>query len=130
MLVRPARPRAAFAGPLALTADTAGALVTSGTLAGTPLYDAGVDRGDRLVSADGRPVKSQDDWTSTLASRAPGDSIALVLRQRGRESRTVVRLTADPTLEVRPAELAGEEVSEAQRAFRTAWLASRAQPGS
>ena len=125
LLVRAARPQAAFAGPVTLTADSAGALITSATLVGTPLHGAGLDRGDRLLAADGRGVASQEEWSAVLAGRAPGDSIPLVVRQRGREVRTVLRLVADPTLEVRPAERAGQTPTEARIAFRSAWLDSR-----
>jgi len=127
-LVRPAPITAAWAGPLSLAGDSTGTTVTAATIAGTPVYEAGLDRGDRLVSADGRPVAGQEDWSALLAARAPGDSIQLVFRQRGREVRAVLRLRADPRLEVRPAELAGVGFTEAQRAFRTAWLGSRARP--
>ena len=102
--------------------------MTGPTTAGTPVYQAGLDRGDRLVSADGRPVAGQEDLSALLAARAPGDSIQLVFRQRGREVRAVLRLRTDPRLEVRPAELTGVGFTEAQRAFRTAWLGSRAKP--
>jgi predicted metalloprotease with PDZ domain len=100
--------------------------VTAATSAGTPLYEAGLDRGDRLVSADGRPIAGQEEWAALLAARAPGDSLPLVFQQRGREIRAVLRLRADPRLEVRPAELAGASLTEAQRVFRSAWLGSRA----
>ena len=126
MLVRPARPRSAFAGPVSLAADSAGVTVASATLVGTPLYAAGLDRGDRIVSADGRSIASQEDWGAVLAGHAPGDSLALVFRQRGREVRAAVLLVADPTLEVLPAERAGQAVTAEQRAFRAAWLDSRA----
>jgi len=96
--------------------------------AGVRAIDLGEAGGDRLVSADGRPVAGQEDWTGLLAARAPGDSIQLVFRQRGREVRAVLRLRADPRLGVRPAERAGVGFTEAQRAFRTAWLGSRARP--
>ena len=127
-LVRPAPVPVAWAGPLSLAVDSTGTNVTASTIAGTPVYQAGLDRGDRLVSADDRPVAGQEDWTALLATRAPGDSIGLVFRQRGREVRAVLRLKADPRLEVRPAELTGVGFTEAQRAFRTAWLGSRARP--
>jgi predicted metalloprotease with PDZ domain len=127
-LVRPAPTPAAWAGPLSLAGDSTGTTVIASTIAGTPVYDAGLDRGDRLVSADGRPVAGQGDWSALLAARGPGDSIQLVFRQRGREVRAVLRLRADPRLKVRPAELAGVGFTEAQRAFRTAWLGSRARP--
>jgi predicted metalloprotease with PDZ domain len=124
-LVRPAQPRAAWAGPLSVAADTGGTTVTAATIAGTPVYHAGLDRGDRLVSADGRPVPGQDEWAALLASRSPGDAIRLVVRRRGREVHAVLRLKADPRLEVRPAELAGATTTAAQRDFRSAWLGSR-----
>lgn len=130
LLVRPARPKAAFAGPLALAPDSAGVTVTSGTIAGTPVHAAGLDRGDRLISADGQVIKGSDAWNGLVASRAPGDSIALVVRQRGREVPMTVRLVADPTLEVVRAEEVGEPLTEAQRAFRAAWLGSRAPSGA
>jgi predicted metalloprotease with PDZ domain len=126
LLVRPARPDSAFAGPMSLQADSAGALVTSATLVGTPVYTAGLDRGDRVLAADGRPIAKQEDWTAALAGRAPGDSIALLVRRRGQETRLVLRLIADPTLEVVPAERAGTALSAAEREFRSAWLGSRA----
>jgi predicted metalloprotease with PDZ domain len=124
--VRPARRNGAFAGPLALSVDSGGVTVTSPTLVGTPVYEAGLDRGDRLISADGRPIASEADWSAIAASGAPGDSVALVFWQRGREVRTVLRLAADPTLAVCPIELAGGTASDAQLAFRAAWLGSRA----
>jgi predicted metalloprotease with PDZ domain len=125
-LVRPAQPRAAWAGPLSLAVDSAGTMVTAATLAGTPVYEAGLDRGDRLLSADGRPIAGEKEWTALLATRAPGDSLPLIYRQRGRRVRAVLGLEADPRLEVRPAELAGTSLTPAQRAFRAAWLGSRA----
>jgi predicted metalloprotease with PDZ domain len=126
-LVRPAQPRAAWAGPLSIAADTGGSTVTAATIAGSPVYEAGLDRGDRLLSAGGRAVAGQQDWAALLAAHSPNDTIPLVFRQRGREVRAVLRLRPDPRLEVRPAELAGGTTSEAQRAFRSAWLGSRAE---
>jgi predicted metalloprotease with PDZ domain len=126
LLVRPAHPGAAFAGELSLASDSTGTTVTSPAIAGTPLHAAGVERGDRLVSADGRPIGGEADWRALLAALAPGDSVALVFQQRGREVRARLSLTADPRVAVVPMEQAGAAPSEAQRAFRAAWLASRA----
>jgi len=126
MLVRPARPGAAFAGAMSLAADSGGATVTSATIAGTPLYAAGVERGDRILAAGGEPVRSEAEWRALLAAHAPGDEVPLVFQQRGREVRATLRLAVDPRVEVIPSELAGEAPADSQRAFRTAWLGSRA----
>jgi predicted metalloprotease with PDZ domain len=127
-LARPSRPGAAFAGALRLIADSAGGVVGSGTIAGTPIYAAGVEAGDRLLSAGGTPVRSDAEWTALLATRAPGDEVPLVFQQRGRELRATLRLAPVPFVEVIPMELAGETPTEAQWAFRAAWLGSRAAP--
>lgn len=127
LLVRHARPRTAFAGPLSLAVDSAGATVSAPTLVGTPLHDAGLSRGDQLISADGRPIAREADWIGLLAQRAPGDSIRLVVRQRGREIHTMLRLVADPALEVVPMELSSATTTQAQLAFRSRWLGSRAR---
>jgi S1-C subfamily serine protease len=126
MLVRPAHPGAAFAGELSLAVDSTGTTVMSPAIAGTPLHAAGLERGDQLVSADGRPVGSDAEWQALVAARAPGDSVPLVFRQRGREVHAILALAADPRVALVPMEQAGEAPSEAQRAFRAAWLASRA----
>jgi len=71
-------------------------------------------------------VRSEPEWMALLAAHAPGDEVPLVFRQRGREVRATLRLAPVPSVDVIPMELAGETPSEAQRAFRTAWLGSRA----
>jgi predicted metalloprotease with PDZ domain len=126
MQVRPSRPEAGFAGALTLESDSSGAIVTGVTIAGTPLYEAGVDLDDLIVSAGGTPIRSQADWDAFVGSRAPGDEVPLVLRRRGREMRTTLRLVADRRVEVVRMEQAGKTPTEAQRARREAWLRSRA----
>ncbi len=134
MLVRPAHPGAAYAGPVALVADTAaaagragaGAMVSGATIAGTLLYAAGVEQGDVLVSAGGVPIRSDADWAAVGKAHAAGDEVPLVFRQRGRELRATLRFAADPRVEIVPMELVGEAPTEAQRAFWGAWLGSRA----
>ena len=126
----PANPGAGYAGPLELTADSTGTTVASPAIAGTPLHAAGVEQGDRIVSADGRPVAGDEAWQALLAAHAPGDSVALIFEQRGREVRGVLRLVADPRVAVVPMEQAGQAASERQRAFRTAWLSSAASRGA
>ncbi len=126
MVVRPARPGAAFAGDVSLAADSLGVRVTSPVLAGTPLYAAGVNRDDHILEAGGTPVRSEDDWAQALAQRAPGDRLPIRFRQRGRTVQATLALEADPRVEVVPTELTGESPTEAQRALRDAWLRGRA----
>ena len=128
MLLRPAEARVAYAGPLSLTSDSTGPIVTSTPLAGTPVYAAGVANGDRLTSVDGRAISSEADWQASVASKSPGDSVLVVYFQRGREVRATMRLVPDPRTRVAAVESADASLTEQQSTFRAAWLASRAQP--
>ncbi len=106
---------------------TDGATVTSGTVIGTPLYDAGIDRGARITSIDGRPIGSAEDLRSAVAVKRPGDRIALTFEQRGVTRTATTTVIEDPTIEVVSFEDAGVAVEPGVRRMREEWLGSRAQ---
>lgn len=91
-----ARPGAAWVGPLQLSADPAGAVVLATPRLDTPLYDAGLDRGDRIVALDGRPVASAADLEAILAERRPGDRLPVRFDSRGSELEATLTLVEDP----------------------------------
>lgn len=67
----------------------------------TPAAEAGLEPGDRVVSADGQPIDSPEQLTGLIGSRAPGDQLELELVRDG-ETRTVT-----VTLGERPDETQG-----------------------
>ena len=80
----------------------------------------------RAQSFERRAIRSDADWTALLAAHAPGDALPIVFVQRGRETRATLTLEPDPTLQIVPGELAGAPPAEGERAFRSAWLGTRA----
>ena len=91
---------------------------------GTPLYDAGVDSGDIIVSIDERPA-TMAAWTA-IGSRQPGQRVTLTVRRRdGKTVTTTVTVTADPQVQIISRENAGGSLTAAERAFREAWFGSR-----
>jgi predicted metalloprotease with PDZ domain len=87
---------------------------------GTPAYAAGLDAGDRVLLIDGQPATAAR-WAA-LASRRPGDRVALVVARRdGQRVTTTLTLAADPNLETTDA----GTLTAAQRARRDAWLGTR-----
>jgi predicted metalloprotease with PDZ domain len=125
-LVRPARAGAAWTGPLFLRFQGGNAVVASNTLVGTPVYEAGIDRDDRIVSIGGQTPTSMDQLASLVAARKPGETIDVVVESRGRRRTATVKLAEDPTLEVVTYEAAGMPLTPAMRTFRTNWLSSKA----
>ncbi len=92
----PARPGAAWIGPLQLRADPDGAVVNGTPRLGSPLYEAGLDRNARILDLDGRPVTSADEVAAVLAEHGPGDRIPVRFRSRGTEHQAELLLEEDP----------------------------------
>lgn len=120
--VSPARPGATWLGQLSLAFDGAGAVVRGTPLMESPLYEAGVDRGDRIVSVGGVRISTRAALDGVLASASPGDPVEIRYQSRGDSFTVTVPLAVDPSLAGRW--LPDTDVSSAQAAFRVAWKAS------
>ncbi len=126
-LLRPARPGLPWIGPLQRTVSFSGvgAEITGNTLRDTPLYLAGLDRGDKILDWSGKRIKSSADLEALLASHKIGDQLRVnALTREGNRSVTLT-LTEDPTLELVTFESAGQSVTPQIEAFRKAWLSSK-----
>jgi predicted metalloprotease with PDZ domain len=121
------KPWAAFAslGAVNFTNDTTRLVIAGNTLVGTPLYAAGLDRGDRLVSLDGKPATRQSDVDAILEAHKPGDVIPVVFESRGRQHAATVTLGSREQYELVPYEKVGLPVTEEMQALREAWLSSK-----
>ncbi|HJS73766.1 MAG TPA: PDZ domain-containing protein [Vicinamibacteria bacterium] len=100
--------------------------VVSRPLAGSPLYQAGADRGDRVLEIAGKAVGKDRTAAEALAGFSPGDQISISFDKRGESRKAELTLQGDPTIEVIPFEKAGREVPAAAARFRESWLSSRA----
>ncbi len=111
-----------FLGNVRFTFDARGATLATATTMGTPVYDAGLDRGDRILSVDGRPLTADSAWDSARAAHRPGDTIAVEYESRGRRATTRLTVADDPRLEIVMNEEAGLAVTPEMLALRRAWL--------
>jgi predicted metalloprotease with PDZ domain len=115
----------AWLGAVQLRAQDTTLTVNSAVLIGTPLYAAGIERGDRLVSLGGRPTVTEADVEAVLSSRKPGEQLPAVVVSRDGRRETSITLAENPAVEVVTFEAVGRELPETARAFREAWLGSR-----
>jgi predicted metalloprotease with PDZ domain len=126
-LVRPAFAGRAWMGEGRLAATDAGGVTVGAALIGTPLYEAGIATGDRILRIGDQAISTPADVTTALASRAPGDRVTVTWTGRGGERRASVTLVAHPAVEVVAYEDAGRTPSAAQLAFRASWLDAAAR---
>lgn len=122
LILRKANAGRAWPGPIELEFDGPEAIVGGATIIGTPLYRAGLDRGDRIVAIDRLLIRSERRWQNALGRYEPGDSATIRYIQRGIERSAEITFDEDPGLEVVSYEAVGREPSDEQRDFRRAWL--------
>lgn len=122
ILIRPAHPDRAVAGAARLQFTGAVARLSATPAAGSPLYLAGIDRTDEILSVGDIVIDSQADWDRALSAAKPGDTVQIRFIQRGREQTASMTLIADPSIELVRVEAAGGTVTPEQQAFRDAWL--------
>ena len=124
-VVRKRNPGGAWLGDLRLNAGN-GARVANLIAPTWPAYRSGLDQDDQLHQLDGRPINAEADLSAVLRQHKPGDSVAMTFTGRtGKPTTSTVVLAEDPHIEIVPAESAGGSLTEAQKAFRRAWLGAK-----
>jgi predicted metalloprotease with PDZ domain len=102
-----------------------GARIPEAVLEGTPLFVAGVGRGDLLLELDGTKLSDESAIEELLADHEPGDTVELLYEKRGEERTVKLELVENPEFEVVTFEAAGEDLTPEIVARRVAWLAPR-----
>lgn len=103
------------------------ATIAGNTEVGSPLYKAGLDVDDVILSVDGRAIHNARDLNRLMAAHQPGDEVPVRYRSLGQEYETTATLAENPQLEVRTYEQINKEVTDQMKAFRQSWLGSKAQ---
>ncbi len=93
---------------------------------GSPLYNAGLDKGDHILEWDGKTIKSLGDLNDLLARHKPGDTINLKVTRRDGPHEVSILLAENPAQELVTFETAGRELTPQITAFRQSWLSSKA----
>jgi predicted metalloprotease with PDZ domain len=125
--LRKSKEKKASIGNEALKYEEGKATVNSPTTVNGPLYRAGLDRTDKIVSIDRMKLASAGDLDTLLAKHKPGESVEIEYEQRG--SAHSAKLTFDESnqMEVVPYETALIPVTDSMKSFRSDWLGSKAE---
>jgi predicted metalloprotease with PDZ domain len=124
-VLAPRTDRSAWLGDTPLRFGRGGARLVGMAPFDSPLYAAGLDRDDVIVSVDDQPVSSAGQLDEVLSTHQPGNQVRLTYLRRGNRRTAQLTLAADPTLTLVAQERRGQPLTAAQRRFRTNWLASR-----
>jgi predicted metalloprotease with PDZ domain len=113
----------AWLGNVRLTTEGGNVVVGSNTVRETPLYKAGVDVDDVLLSLDGKPLASAGDVEAILSNHKPGDVVKIAYAHRKQNREAAVTLGENPAYSVTPA----ASGTVAQKTFQQNWYGSHAQ---
>ncbi len=136
LLLQKAQPGKAWAGPLAATPGRGraglarvtgeeGLPIQASTVMGTPLYKAGLDAGDLIISVNNQNIKTVQDLNAIVDSKKPGDQLSISYKNRTGMHTAALLLEESPYLEIVPYEKAGRQLTKAQQDFRSRWLSSK-----
>ena len=112
-------------GRVRYTGGANGITIAGNTVKGTPLYDAGLDTDDVLLTMDNKLIKRQDDVATILNGHQPGDTMLVSYLHRGKSMQSTIKIVENPSFTVVPYEQAGLPVTDAIKVFRQNWLGAK-----
>ncbi len=118
-------PGKAWIGRIRYSESGGGLTITSNTIRSTPLYEAGLDVNDVLMTINGQLLKKQSDLTGILNAHAPGDQLTITYKHRDEEKQRTLIPIENPAYTVVTFEQLGQPLTDAVKAFRKAWLGAK-----
>ena len=125
LLLRPAQTNNAWIGSARIGFTDGEARIRSATLIGKPLYLAGLDRNDVLLTIDDTPLTSQEQLEELVETYRPGATVDVKFEKNGEERTSSLTFQTNPRLEVVPFEFVNQPVTPDIISFRNAWFNSK-----
>ena len=112
-------------GQVTAKLNSGNVIITGSSIAGTPIYKAGIDAGDILKKIGGKVVDGSEPLATYLADKKVGEVITIDYQNRSGNHQATVTLEENPQLEIVLAESAGQTLTKEQTDFRAKWLSSK-----
>jgi predicted metalloprotease with PDZ domain len=122
--VRKADPGKAWIGTPQMS-EREGLLIERNTLRGTPIYDAGLDVDDKIISIDNQDIRTYSDLAAVLDRLQPGNPVNIRYQHRNEERTARITPRENSGLLVESFETAGLAVTPAISQFRQSWLGAK-----
>lgn len=95
--------------------------LTSNAKMGTPLYNAGIDTADEIISIGGKKLSEVEDIEEILNRRRPGQTVEIVFSRWGEEKRVRVELASSNKYKTE----INSRANRAQKSNMKKWLESK-----
>jgi predicted metalloprotease with PDZ domain len=122
--VRKSDPGKAWIGNPGMS-EREGLLIEKNTLRGTPLYTAGLDVDDKIISIDNQDIRTFSDLSAVLDRLQPGAPVNLRYLHRNQDRTGRITPLENPGLVVETYETAGLPITSAISQFRQSWLGAK-----
>lgn len=96
--------------------------ITRSTLVGSPAYNAGLEKGDRIISIGDFALGENTPFNDIIANFQPGDTVNVVYERFGNTRTTQLTFLPNTSIENL---VFTSEVTDAQLKARDAWLSAR-----
>jgi predicted metalloprotease with PDZ domain len=110
-------------GTVSLQARQGRMIVANNTISTTPVYAAGLGKGDAVLSLNGAALTQDGDWERVLSTLTPGTEVELVFESRGERKAARVVVAKSDRIDVVPS----PGPTPQQQALRGDWLGTRAK---
>jgi S1-C subfamily serine protease len=100
-------------------------MISSNTIIGTPLYNAGLDVEDVISQLDGKLIARAADINEILSSHKPGDAVSIQYKHRTETKTATVMLGENPAYSFMTYEQAGLTLTNEMKEFRNSWLGTK-----
>ena len=125
LVLRKRSPATPWLGQFTVEVSEAGAAITAYVPPGSPAYAAGLESGDVIKTLDGEPINAEGKLLEIVKRHKPGDQIRVEFLRRGKPVTSTITFAEHPGLELATIESAGGTLTDAQKAFREAWLGTK-----
>jgi predicted metalloprotease with PDZ domain len=116
-------PGKAWLGQVQYTEGTT--TISSNTIIGSPLYNAGLDFDDVITQMEGKLVARTADINEILSNHKPGDVITIQFKHRDEVKTASITLAENPTYTLTTFEQGGLQTTTEMMAFRKQWLGTK-----
>ncbi len=99
--------------------------ITNEPTIGGPAYKAGLDRGDQLISVNGKGLNDKNSFSAMINTLKPGDLIEIIFTRHGITKNAKVTLGRNPRYTIGSYEKMGKDVTDGIQAKRSAWLGKK-----